>query len=429
MSSDSPVSDLAISVRDVGKCYHIYDRPQDRLKQALLRWRNRQFYREFWALRHIWLDVRRGEAVGIIGRNGSGKSTLLQLIAGTVAPSEGQVEVCGRVAALLELGSGFNPDFTGRENVFMNAAILGLSREQTEERFDRIAAFADIGDFIDQPVKTYSSGMYVRLAFSIATNVDADILIVDEALAVGDLIFQHRCIDRINQLRETGITLIFVSHDPNMVRALCHRGLWLECGETRMFGDAKSVAESYFESIRLAQNAQVVQQGVHSGEPREEELRALRAATTKLDGSDIVFLRGIRLLNETGAAVEALRQGERFTLEVVVASASDCDHVSVGFVIKDYLGIDLTGESLFNKLGHGVSMRAGHPLTVRFTAINNLQQGSYSIALYIHRVSRWDRSDAVALYANATALAFRVLSDSDRPMWFKFRHPFEVAIT
>jgi lipopolysaccharide transport system ATP-binding protein len=196
-------NELLISARSVGKSYHIYVKPQDRLKQALWRGR-RQYYREFWALRDVSFDVHRGEAVGIIGRNGCGKSTLLQIIAGTLTPTEGEVRVSGRVAALLELGSGFNPDFTGRENVYMNGAILGVSRSEMEKRFDDIAAFADIGEFLDQPVKTYSSGMFARLAFGVAINVDPDILIVDEILAVGDAIFQAKCFRRIDRLRQQG---------------------------------------------------------------------------------------------------------------------------------------------------------------------------------------------------------------------------------
>jgi ABC-type polysaccharide/polyol phosphate transport system ATPase subunit len=192
MWSESSTNSVALTVRDLGKVYQIYDRPQDRLKQALWRWR-RQFYREFWALRHVSLDVRRGETLGIIGRNGSGKSTLLQIICGTLTPSEGSAEVHGRLSALLELGAGFNPEFTGRENVYLAAAMLGLSRGQIDAIYDQIVAFADIGEFIDQPVKTYSSGMYVRLAFAVAISVEPEILIVDEALAVGDIFFQQKC--------------------------------------------------------------------------------------------------------------------------------------------------------------------------------------------------------------------------------------------
>jgi lipopolysaccharide transport system ATP-binding protein len=218
--------EIAISLNNVSKCFKRYARPVDRLKEMLLP--NRSYAQEFWALRDISFDVMKGETIGIIGRNGAGKSTLLQMICGTLAPTSGKVQVNGRVAALLELGAGFNPEFTGRENVYMNGAIMGLSRVEVDERFDRVAAFADIKDFIDQPVKTYSSGMYVRLAFASAIHVDPDILIVDEALAVGDMFFQAKCMSRMRTMMESGVTVLFVSHDTSSVKALCQRGVFRE---------------------------------------------------------------------------------------------------------------------------------------------------------------------------------------------------------
>jgi len=238
----------AIRVANLSKCYQIYDKPQDRLKQSL--WRGRkQFFREFWALRDVSFEINWGETVGIIGRNGSGKSTLLQMIAGTLAPSDGVVEVNGRVAALLELGSGFNPEFTGRENVYMNASILGLGEEEIDRRFDEIVAFADILEFIDQPVKTYSSGMMVRLAFSVAINVEPQILIVDEALSVGDELFQRKCFARIRAIQETGATILFVSHSAHSVVELCNRAILLDQGELLLSDVPKAVVSRYHKLI------------------------------------------------------------------------------------------------------------------------------------------------------------------------------------
>lgn len=202
-------------------------------------------YRDFFALQDVSFEVKRGEAVGIVGRNGSGKSTLLQLIAGTLQPTAGDIRVNGRVAALLELGAGFNPDFTGRENVFLSGAVLGLKQKEMEARFDEIVAFADIGEFIDQPVKTYSSGMMMRLAFAVNTCVDPDILIVDEALSVGDAPFQAKCFRRLRQLTDRGVSLLFVSHDLGTVRSICSRALWLKNGRAEMWGEAKAVAKMY----------------------------------------------------------------------------------------------------------------------------------------------------------------------------------------
>jgi ABC-type polysaccharide/polyol phosphate transport system ATPase subunit len=248
--------DVAIAVRGLGKRYMLYERPHERLKEQLL-WRfGRRFGREFWALHDVTFEVGRGEAVGIVGRNGSGKSTLLHIIAGTLCPTAGEVAVAGRVAALLELGSGFNPEFTGRENVFLNGAILGLSRADVLRRFDDIAAFADIGEFLDQPVKVYSSGMLVRLAFAVQAHVDADVLIVDEALAVGDAYFQHRCMRRIRQLVDRGTTLLFVSHATDAVKRFCRRGLWLDGGGLCYFGEAGVAVERYLADTRMREAAQ-----------------------------------------------------------------------------------------------------------------------------------------------------------------------------
>jgi lipopolysaccharide transport system ATP-binding protein len=236
--------DPAITIRNIGKMYRIYDRPQDRLKQML--WRGARTYgRDFWALRHVSFDVRQGETFGVIGRNGSGKSTLLQIITGVLAPTEGEAQVNGRVAALLELGSGFNPEFTGRENVFLNGSILGLNHAEIEERFDEIAAFADIGSFIDQPVKVYSSGMMVRLAFAVQSCIEPDILIVDEALAVGDIFFQQKCHRRIDALRERGSAILFVSHSMVDIRQYCQRALLLNNGEAMALGPSSDVVARY----------------------------------------------------------------------------------------------------------------------------------------------------------------------------------------
>jgi len=246
------MTDIAIRVQNLSKCYQLYDRPEDRLKQSIYPRLQRlagkqpkQYFHEFWALKDVSFEIRKGETVGIIGRNGSGKSTLLQMICGTLSPTSGSVQTYGRIAALLELGAGFNPEFTGRENVYMNAAILGLSQEETDARFEEIAAFAEIGDFIDQPVKTYSSGMYVRLAFAVQVCVDPDTLIVDEALAVGDAYFVHRCFHRIREMKARGKTILFVSHDTGSVKNLCDRAVWIDVGTLRLIGDPDEITRQY----------------------------------------------------------------------------------------------------------------------------------------------------------------------------------------
>ncbi len=243
---------IAIKIDQLSKCYQVYDSPRDRLKQfifpkvrKIIGQSPKHYFQEFWALKNISFGVNRGETVGILGRNGAGKSTLLQIICGTLIPTSGRVEVNGSIAALLELGSGFNPEFSGRENVYLNAAVLGLGKEQVDERFDDIAAFADIGDFLDQPVKTYSTGMLMRLAFAVNTSVDPDILIIDEALSVGDAPFQAKCFKRLKKLIASGKSILFVSHDISTVRSTCDRALWLKEGEAKMWGHAKRVTKEY----------------------------------------------------------------------------------------------------------------------------------------------------------------------------------------
>jgi lipopolysaccharide transport system ATP-binding protein len=246
------VNNIAIRVNNLSKCYQLYNLPSDRLKQFLWRGR-RQYFREFWALRDVSFEVGKGEVLGIIGRNGAGKSTLLQLLCGTLTPTSGNVEVNGRIAALLELGAGFNPEFTGRENVFMSAAILGLSPKEIEDRYEDIVDFSGIRDFIDQPVKTYSSGMYVRLAFSVATSVDPDILIVDEALSVGDGEFARKSFDRIRAMKEAGKTILFCSHSLYQVEAFCDRAIWLNEGKIEQIGTPAQAVVAYNNYVSHSQ--------------------------------------------------------------------------------------------------------------------------------------------------------------------------------
>lgn len=389
-------SDTVIRARALGKCYHVYERPQDRLWQGLWRGR-RRYYREFWALRGIDLDIRRGETVGIIGRNGSGKSTLLQLIAGTLSPSEGNVEVSGRLAALLELGSGFNPEFSGRENVFMNGALLGLSGEEIARRFEEIAAFADIGEFIDQPVKSYSSGMVVRLAFAVSVCVEPDILIVDEALAVGDLAFQLKCHERLRQLTDSGATLLFVSHDLAAVKAYCTRAVYLDRGRARAAGATGEVAELYMMDVRDEQKRALG--GARQIRPKP----ALRA-----DGGFAFGSAGGRILAAAfldGGGNEALFDtGARVRLRVELEYSAALARPALSILIQDSRMIGLAGRYVALPPGsNGGTMRA--VLTLEFDAQFN--PGSYGITLGIVGGSA-GRVDAELVEKQVGALLFRI---------------------
>jgi lipopolysaccharide transport system ATP-binding protein len=282
-------SDTAIRVSGLGKCFHIYEKPRDRLLQMLARGR-RKYFREFWALQDVNFEVLRGESIGIVGRNGSGKSTLLQLICGTLTPTTGHIETFGRVAALLELGSGFNPEFSGRENVYLNASVLGLSKDEIDARFDSIAAFADIGEFLDQPVKTYSSGMAVRLAFAVQAQVDPDILIVDEALAVGDARFQAKCFERLRQLKENGTSILLVTHSGEQVVTHCTRAILLDTHRIRMIDAPRAVINRYMDLLFGREPSEAhTDDGNHADEPDSQVLPTNDPAAHHLSVTDDVY--------------------------------------------------------------------------------------------------------------------------------------------
>lgn len=403
-------SDLVVSAQGLSKCYQIYENPRDRLKQfyssavgRISGKPTRHHFREFWAVRDVSLEIRRGETVAIVGRNGSGKSTLLQLICGTLNPTAGSIATFGRVAALLELGSGFNPEFTGRENVFLNAGVLGLTREQTQERFAQIEAFADIGQFIDQPVKTYSSGMMVRLAFAVVAHVDADLLVIDEALAVGDAVFTQKCMRFIRSYQERG-TLLFVSHDMSSVVNLCSRALWLDAGGVRQLGDAKSVSHAYLEHTLQSvygndaklETVGGSQDGNESADAAED---AGADATEPLLDYDARFkvtdnlagARGFRTgtgellklewqnLSSPGATV--FKGGEKVRVRVEARATEALRRPIIGFVLNDRLGQALFGENTLPFTAtSAVSAQAGQHVIGEFVfRLPMLPNGDYAV--------------------------------------------------
>lgn len=357
---------LVIRAEDVGKCYQIYGHPRDRLKQFLLPRAQRllglppkDYFRHFWAVEGIDLEIGLGETLGIIGRNGSGKSTLLQLLCGTLTPSAGRVDIGGRVAALLELGAGFNPEFTGRENVYMSAAILGLDQRDIEARFADIEAFADIGDFIDQPVKTYSSGMYVRLAFAVIAHVDADVLIVDEALSVGDAVFVQKCMRFIRRFQERG-TLIFVSHDIGAVQNLCESAIWLDKGRIRQRGRAKEVAEAYLQytlqeiygdqaelaTVGKADEAAASEPALDYGALATVRDNLAQAKGWKTGKAEVLSVAIRRLSAGSDRAFDGVFEGgERVRMTIRARAIEGLSQPILGFLVRDRLGQDLFGEN------------------------------------------------------------------------------------
>jgi len=382
-------SEPVIQVAGLSKAYTIWSSPSARLHGPLLgqlgqmpflparmrrvcsRLSHKSFH-NFYALRDVSFEVQRGESVGIIGLNGSGKSTLLQIVAGTLQPTEGSVRVNGRVAALLELGSGFNHEFTGRENVYLYAAILGWRPQEVEERFQQVVEFAEIGEFMDQPVKTYSSGMQVRLAYSVATAAVPDILIVDEALSVGDVYFQHKCFAQIRRFREQGTTLLFVSHDPGAVKTLCDRALLLDAGAVIRDGSPDAVLD-YYNAI-IARNA--ADQEVRQGETADGR-RVTRS------GNDRATIKTVELLQHDHS-VRAVNVGASATLRVQAVTREQLPHLSVGFVIRDRLGNDIFGINTC-QLRQSLSPEPERPFNVDFYLPSiGLGPGHYSVTVALH---------------------------------------------
>jgi len=420
-------TDIAVRLSGVSKRYHIYDRPQDRLKEAIVPRLQRlvgqpptRFHRDFWALRDLSIEIRRGETLGVIGRNGSGKSTLLQILCGTLSPTTGRVDVRGRIGALLELGSGFNPEFTGRENVYLNGAVLGLTREQIDARYDDILAFADIGEFIEQPVKTYSSGMYVRLAFAVIAHCDADILVIDEALSVGDVFFGQKCMRYLRRFQEHG-TVIFVSHDESAVKNLCERAILLDQGTMRMDGTAKAVCEAYHAQlyggdVRPVQVARVAP----APRPRDPALvpgpnpiEVFRFDPSTGFGDGSATVRSVALLDPARAPLAWVEGGEDVTLRIEAEASDALDSPIVGFHFKDRLGQVLFGDNTWRAhRERPVPVAAGEALVAEFDfRMPILPAGRYSVDVAVangtydaHRQAQWVH-DAFVLESHSSSVS------------------------
>lgn len=435
MSSSDVIS---ISVKGISKYFEIYEKPFYRLLQMICHGR-KQFYHPFWALTDISFDVSQGECVGIIGRNGAGKSTLLQIVTGTLTPSSGEVATKGRVAALLELGSGFNPEFTGRENVYLNASILGLSKQEIDDKYDDILAFADIGDFINQPIKSYSSGMIVRLAFAVVAHVNADVLIVDEALAVGDAFFTQKCMRFLRQFMQNN-TVLFVSHDVSAVNSLCNRAILLENGKIKLMGSPKEVTEMYledmFESIQgkseLPQDTgstphkPILYQASADMDFRDMRQDFINTSSLRNDieifrfeeqgggfGKGGAIIENAVFVDENDAPLNWVVGGEMVTLHIVCRANAELFSPIVGFYIKDRLGQELTGDNTYLSF---MDSPIHVPAETRFSAgftfrMPVLPAGEYSVSIAVaegsqaeHVHHHW-RHDALMLTSVSTSVS------------------------
>jgi lipopolysaccharide transport system ATP-binding protein len=432
-------NEIAVSVTNLSKCYEVYGNPRDRLKQfvaprlqRLAGQSPKQYFREFWALKDVSFEIKKGDTVGIIGRNGSGKSTLLQMICGTLHPTSGSIQTNGRIAALLELGSGFNPEFTGRENVYMNAGVLGLTREETEARFADIEVFADINNFIDQPVKTYSSGMMVRLAFAVIAHVDADILIIDEALAVGDAFFTQKCMRFLRAFMKTG-TVLFVSHDTGSVKNLCSHAVWLEKGGILQEGSPKDVCDLYLQAFCEEQQGKgsttklkAIKNQDATRLLKDQRLEFINASNLRNDlkifefnpdsasfGNGGATITRVEFLDKYGAPLAWVVGGEQIAVRVHALAYELLDAPIVGFTIKDRLGQALFGDNTYlSNSQNPLLCQAGYELHAEFSFFMPiLPSGDYSVNVAIangtqdHHIQHHWIHDAVLFKSESSSVA------------------------
>jgi lipopolysaccharide transport system ATP-binding protein len=435
-----PSSDIAIKVENLSKCYHIYDKPHERLKQILAHGR-KQYFREFWALKDVSFDVKRGETVGIVGRNGSGKSTLLQLICGTLKPTQGSVTASGRIAALLELGSGFNPDFSGRENVYLNGNVLGLDQDEIDERFDSIVAFADTTKFIDQPVKTYSSGMLVRLAFAIQSQVNPDILVVDEALAVGDEKFQRKCFGRIEELKRNGTSILFVSHSGPQVIELCDKAILIERGEKIMHTCPQTVVRSYQRLIYAPEAEQEdLLQNLRQGNLYSKVTASIATAcqitsvvglcedndaehqsaddwfdpglvpeTTTVYPEQGARIERIQILDADNHVVNVLRARERYRIVVSGRFLNNFEEVYFAVHIRSISGVVISGQRHPEEGKYVHNPKAGNQFKIGFWFNMDLPPD-----IYFAGGGVWSSTDPACAHRILDAMMFRIQSDKSQ---------------
>ncbi len=418
------MKDPIISLENVGKAYRIYNRQIDRIREALLP-SSRVFHKDFHALSGISLTVDHGETVGIIGRNGSGKSTLLQVICSILQPTEGKVVVDGRISALLELGAGFNPEFTGRENVYLNGAILGLSKEEMDSCIADIESFAGIGEFIDRPVKTYSSGMYVRLAFAVAINVNPDILIVDEALSVGDTLFQAKCFAKFKQFQEQGITILFVTHSMDLVTRYCSRAFLLESGKLLQVGTAKDVVDTY-NRLLVAESSPAGRDDtspadnegcVDSQENREAQLLdhmksseyefQLNPDENRYGNGDAKIVR-VGIYDQGGQPQQTLRHGGTYEIVMDVTFKADLNNPVFAYTIKDVKGFDISGTNTFFHEVNTGSVKKGDEVRARFNQRILLNAGSYLLSF---GCAGFDDGEYIVYDRRYDLISFEVISD------------------
>lgn len=396
-----------ITAENITKKYQIYNKPIDRLKQILSNGK-KKYYREFTALNNVTVRVEKGTTVGIIGRNGSGKSTLLQIIAGTLQATTGDIMVNGRVSALLELGAGFNPDFTGRENVYLNGAILGLEKEEIDRKFEEILAFSEIGDFIDQPVKTYSSGMFVRLAFSVAALTDPDIVIIDEALSVGDEKFQRKCYNHLETLKEKGCTILFVSHSMKTVEQLCDYAYLLENGQLICDGEPKDIIERYHARLYSQENEHLkTLNDINSSEKiaASENYPVSNDTDEDRELKKSLTIDEVKILNSFGEECYVFNSGESSTIQTLLSSNERYDDLTIGMRLKTTHGVEVYGTST-SYYDDQIDISRDRKISLSFEQNLNLVAGTYHLTVAVAK--KQGKNDMIYLDKKEDILFFKV---------------------
>ncbi|MEW9673276.1 ABC transporter ATP-binding protein [Ammoniphilus sp. 3BR4] len=425
-----------ISISNVSKAYKLYDNPLDRVKESIIPFSSRNYHREFFALKNVNLVIKKGETVGIIGKNGSGKSTLLKMISGVLTPSTGSIAVKGRVSALLELGAGFNPEYTGMENIFLNGTIMGFTRDEMKKKLDEILTFADIGDFIHQPVKMYSSGMFARLAFAVAINVEPEILIVDEALSVGDMAFQVKCMNKIKSMMEKGCTTLFVSHDIGAIKTLCNRAVYLENGVIKEVGDSGKVCDQYINDQRAkheylrkkdfgSDNIQVAgnKDNFRFEFSEIDRDRFEKAVASTRKGTGEVKIIYSRIVDEDDREINEIEFNQRVTVKVYYETQVEVPEIVAAIHIRDKNQLEIVGTNTKYENVEIKNLPKGSCGEINFTFTNKLRAGNYSLTLLmvdaIPTNTFFDRVD--------NAVVFKVNDEPNKTRWALVSLPMEVA--
>ena len=421
---------VAIRVKDVKKVYKLYDKPSDRLKEALGLCGKQKKHKEHYALNGVDLTVYQGESVGIIGTNGSGKSTILKIITGVVNPTAGEVEVNGRISALLELGAGFNMEYNGIENIYLNGTMIGFSKQEIDEKLQDILDFADIGDYVYQPCKTYSSGMFVRLAFAVAINIEPEILIVDEALSVGDVFFQAKCYHKFEEFKEQGKTIVFVSHDLSSISKYCDRVILLNQGNKLGEGEPKEMIDAYKRVLVGQYEVPETEESNPAEEEQTQEAVEDTAANQGVNpnlleyGNKKAEITEIYMCDEKGLRTTAIMKGSNFTIHMKVRFEMDLPSPIFAFTIKNIKGVEITGTNSMVEKAFLESVKAGEEMDISFTQKMDLQSGEYLVSFGL---TGYEGDEFTVYHRLYDALNITVISDKDTVGYFDMNSKVEIV--